>query len=135
MESGSGEESGALSRSFAAKEDRGTEDPFDAGDQTAVFLPSLLHAKHLQHLGAGSESKRLAPLADGESRKEDQYQPVLAEWETKVRMTKQLKTELAIATFEEKLSTRRASHRQTAKHEWPRGESQPRTSSLGIGSD
>lgn len=123
MESGFGEQSGPFSRAFAAKEDRGTEDPFDADHQTAVFLPSLLHAEHLQHLSAGAESKSLALLADGERREEDQNKPVLAERKTEFRVSKQLKLELAIATFEEKLPSWRAPHRQTAEDKWSGSES------------
>jgi hypothetical protein len=133
VESGSGEQFGPFSRTFAAKEDCGTEDPFDAGDQTAILLPSLLHAEHLQHLRTGSESESLALLADGESREEDQNQPVLPEWKATVGVTKQLKFEPSVAALEEKVLTRRAPHRQPAEHEGPGGESEPRPATLRIG--
>jgi hypothetical protein len=92
-----------------------------------------LHAEHLQHFRTGSESKRLALPADGEGRKEDQNQPVLAEREAELRVSKQLKLELAIAPFENELRARRAPHRQPAKHERPRCESKTVSTALRIG--
>ncbi len=132
METGFGEQFGAFICSLAAKEDRASKDPFDAGHEASVFLSSLLHGEHLQHFRAGSESKGLALLADSEGLEEDQDQSVLAEREAELRVSKQLKFELAIATFEEELATRRAPHRQTAKHEWPGGEPEPNPSPLSI---
>jgi hypothetical protein len=80
-----------------SKEDRGSEDPLESGNQAAVLLASGMHAEALQHLGGGSKANHLGLLLNGQGGQEDGHEAVLTKRHTEVRMAGDLKEEAAIA--------------------------------------
>jgi len=99
---------------ICAEKDRGAEDAFERGDQSAVLLPTIAHAECLQHLGSGFESDGLTLLLDGQGRQKDRNNPILSERNPMVRMTGDLENELAVPAFVEEFAPRQCPNRQSA---------------------
>lgn len=103
---------------LTAKEYSGSEYPFDASNQAVLFLSSLLHAEHLQHLCCGSEADDSALLANRKGGNEYQNQPVLPEGQAELWMTNELKPELAVPALKLKPFSRQTPHWQATRYKW-----------------
>jgi hypothetical protein len=70
---------------FLRAEEAGrSEYPFEPSDEVAILLPTLLHAEGLQHGRRRLKSDDRAVLLQGEGRKKDRNNPVLAKGQSKL---------------------------------------------------
>ena len=83
-----------------------------------MLLPAFRHSKAIEHLRGGTKSDDLAFLANGQCGKKDENQTVLPEWQTELRMPRDLEEEVSVPPLEEKLVTRRFVDGEIAKDEW-----------------
>lgn len=109
---------------IGTKEDSGSENPFEGGDQSAVFLAAFLHTERVEHFGATAESHGPALLPDGQRRQKDGYDSVLSERQAVLRMACHLEQKMSVTAFKQQLPRRRPAYGQTAKNERARTESE-----------
>jgi hypothetical protein len=82
----------------AGFEDRASKDPFESGNQAAILLAAGVRSEACEHLAAAVRN-RITCLLDGKSGEEDRNQAILAERDTEVGTTRDLKKETAVSPF------------------------------------
>ena len=135
VESATVNDSRRCADSLCLEEDRRTKDALKSADDPAILLPSLRHAKAIEHLCGGTKSDYLAFPANGQSRKENEDQPVLSKRQTELRVSGDLKEEVPVPPLEEKLVGRRLADRKAAEDEWAGGDRKRLLSVLPIEAD
>lgn len=89
---------GFTAEGIKAKEDGGSEDALEGGNQPAIFLATFVHTKRFQHLGHGVKSNRLALLPNRAS-PSDRDDPILPEWQPIVGMPYNLRNKTPFAAL------------------------------------
>jgi hypothetical protein len=81
------------------QEDGRPEDPLEGCGESAVLFAARRQAERVQHLGCASEADNLTLLLNSQGCQEDGYQSVLAIRQSKLRMSGQLKDEMAVPSL------------------------------------
>ena len=102
-----------------AEENRGAEDPFECGNQSAILPSTLAHAEGIQHLGSGPESNGLAFLLNGQCREKDWDDAVFTKRHSVIGMTSDLKDKLTVPSLVEELAGGQWPEGQPAEYERP----------------
>jgi hypothetical protein len=107
----------------SSKEDGGSENPLKCSDQPTVLGAALLHPEGVEHFRGAVERDPAGPLPVCQGCEEQRHEAILPPGEAVVGVPSDEEHELAVATFVDQSSGRRAFNWQPTEDERSGGKS------------